>query len=127
MCGYFPATEKSFTVGTVAAPLLGPNPRRHSLIIWVPSGNRVTLSQRSDITLNAGITISNSNSPFVMTADAFGDWLKRQIFAIGDVAAIVGGYVEVTEIDLPIPTMPGPNFQKQEVRNAPQRRVGTSL
>ncbi len=126
MCGYLASTEKSFSIGTVAVPFIGPNPRRHSLSIFVPSGNRLTISQRSDVALGAGITITNSNSPFVMTYEGFGDWIRRQLFAIGDVAAVTGGYVENTDIDMPIPTMPGDNYQKQEVRYGYAPRVGTT-
>lgn len=116
MCGYLPASESFKIVGATNQPFIGPNPRRHSLIVNVPSGNRVTFSQRTDAALGQGLTLQNQNAPFIMRVDDFGDWICRSINAIGDAAGINVGYVEVTDLKEPIPEMPGDNYQKQEVR-----------
>ena len=57
------ASDTFATVGTSAVVLVGPSPRRTSLKVSVPSGNRVTISQRSNVTLGQGYTIQNATAP----------------------------------------------------------------
>lgn len=62
-------TEFAVTIGTSPSELIGNDPRRHSLWISVPSGNRVTISQKTGIALGQGVTIQNQTMPLKMTYD----------------------------------------------------------
>jgi hypothetical protein len=115
MCEMLAASESQKIVGTATIPYIGPNPRRRSLIIFVPSGNRLTISQRSDVALGTGLTLSNSTSPFIMRYSDFGDFMQGQLFACADVAGVQTAYVEVTDSSLKIDEMIGNNYQRNGV------------
>lgn len=67
--------QQTVIVGITDTRLLGPNPRRHSLLLIPPpvgAANRYTVSFANPAVLDQGINLSPGSLPFLLDHDNFG-------------------------------------------------------
>lgn len=59
----------SVTVGTSSGPFVGTGSRRKGLLITVPAGVRVTISDKQNATMGDGLLIENQTAPYKLDYD----------------------------------------------------------
>lgn len=89
----------SVSVPNTSVQLLGPNPRRHAVVISSPAAGVLTIAFANSVTLDAGIHIHPATLPLILRREYFGDAIGQPIAVISSVAGptTVGG-VEVSAL-----------------------------
>lgn len=85
----------SVSVGLTSTVIIGPNPKRHALILTGVAAQDTSYGFGEDAVLNRGLTFPNATMPMVLKYDDLGDALYQSVRAITEIAPGVVGIVEL--------------------------------
>lgn len=91
---------RSATVSATAVQIIGPSEQRVALLFSPPTntGQHYTVSTDPNVASGAGLVLTSSSAPILISEELFGDAPKKAWFAVS-VTSVTMGYLEtiVTE------------------------------
>lgn len=83
---------RSVALTTSLVQIIGPSQARVALVFSPPvtTGQSYTVTTAPSATLGAGLNLTASSGPLVLTEELFGDAVKKPWFAIANIALNIG-------------------------------------
>ncbi|MEQ1735690.1 MAG: hypothetical protein ABL886_04725 [Rhodoglobus sp.] len=83
---------RSVALTATAAQIVGPSEQRAALLFSPPTSGGVTytVSTEPGVALGAGLNLSSTTGPLLLTEERFGDAVKKPWFAIASTTLTIG-------------------------------------
>lgn len=82
----------STSISTTGIEAVPADPYRTCLIITPPTANRITLSDKADVTDGNGIVLAAGNPPLILDIEHHGNLVTKRLYGVSNTGSNVLGY-----------------------------------